>query len=271
MEESLISREIIENTHGIKLNLVCEIVPKKDKLGQILEYDFQEDIGRNTALHFSLYGTGPFCRFSIPTGYSGKSGVYFIFENNALRYIGECTNLATRFNLGYGVIEFRNCLHDGQQTNCRMNHLFLERIKNQCPIFLFFHETIDRKEIETKLISYYHPLWNRTHTNNSRPQSRPNKQKSNSQNHTDKKNPGGKYEKLFNLLKTCKNKEIVLTYPEIEALLGFALPPSAYKYQPWWANDNSHSQAKAWLNADWRVVQVNLGKSVKFSTDLIKI
>ena len=265
MEDSSISSENIEKTHALKLNLVCEIVPKKDKSGQIFEYDFQEDIAGNNELHFNPYGKGPFCRFSIPNGYSGKSGIYFIFENIALRYIGECTNLATRFNLGYGVIEFRNCLHDGQQTNCRMNHLILERLKNKGRIFLFFYETPDRKELETRLISYYHPPWNRTQKHSPSPRPLPDKRINRSQYHSERENPGGKYEKLFNLLKTCKNKELVLTFPEIEALLGFTLPPSAYKYQPWWANDNSHSQAKAWLNAEWKVGHVNLGKSVKFS------
>jgi hypothetical protein len=271
MENSSISHENIEKTHALKLNFVCEIVPKKEKLGRIFEYDFQEDIERTTDLHFSQYGKGPFCCFSIPNGYSGKSGIYFIFENNALRYIGECTNLLTRFNLGYGIIEFRNCLHDGQQTNCRMNHLILEGIKNHSQFFLYFYETSDRKDFETRLISYYHPPWNRTQKQSPQPRPLPDKRINISQYHSEKRNPGGKYENLFNLLKTCKKKELVLTLPEIEALLGIALPPSAYKYRPWWANDDSHSQAKAWLNAEWKVVHVNLGKSVKFSTDFIKI
>lgn len=271
MENTLISRENIEKTHSIKLNLICEIVPKKDKSGQIFEYDFQEDIAGMTDLHFSRYGKGPFCRFSIPNGYLGKSGIYFIFENNELRYIGECINLTTRFNLGYGMIEFRNCLHDGQQTNCRMNHLILESIKNHGKIFLYFYETSDRKNLEKRLITDYHPSWNRTQKHLQQTRPLPDNRIILSQNHSDKKNTGGKYYNLFNLLKTCKNTELVLSFTEIEAILGFALPPSAYNYQAWWANDNSHSHSKAWLHADWKVMRVELGKSVNFSTKLLKI
>ncbi|PKL58638.1 MAG: hypothetical protein CVV34_01440 [Methanomicrobiales archaeon HGW-Methanomicrobiales-5] len=150
-----------------------------------------------------------------------------------------------------------------------MNHLILEGVKNHGRFFLYFYETPDRKELETRLISYYHPPWNRTQKHSPQPHTLPDKRINIVQNHSDKKSLTGKYERLFHLLKMCKNKEIVLTFPEIEALLGFALPPSASKYQAWWANDITHSQAKAWLFADWRVVQVNLGKSVKFSTDHI--
>lgn len=271
MEESSVSRENIEKIHALKLNYVCEIALKKDNAGKILEYHFQEDITGNTELRFSQYGKGPFCRFSIPNGYSGKSGVYFMFEDSALRYIGECANLATRFNLGYGIIEARNCLHDGQQTNCRINHLILEKIKDQGRILLYFYETSDRKHLETKLISHYHPLWNKTHTNCLHPQSISLKENSKGRTQTEKSNHVGKYEPLSSLLKTCKKTELLLTFPEIEALLGFTLPPSAYKYQTWWANDTTHSQARAWLNANWKVVHVNFGKSVKFSTDIVKI
>ena len=265
MENSLQSREKIETAYTIKLNPVCEIIPKKDKSGQIFEYDFQDEINGITGLKFSQYGKGPFCRFSLPQGYSGKSGVYFIFDNASLRYIGECVNLETRFNMGYGIIELRNCLHKGQQTNCRINNLILDGVKNQNRFFLFFHETLQRKDLESRLISNYHPPWNRTHTNNSQPPFQPQKQTSPLPIFSDKITIGGKYEALFTLLKGSENNDLLLTFSKIESLLGFTLPSSAYKYQAWLANDNSHSHAKAWLNAGWKVTQVKLGTSVKFS------
>jgi hypothetical protein len=271
MKELSISRENIEITHTLKLNLVCEIEPKKDKSGQIFEYDFQEFKDTSTGLQFSQHGGGPFCRFSIPNGYSGKPGVYFIFENQTLRYIGKCKDLAIRFNLNYGIIELRNCLHKGQRTNCRINNQILCGVKEKKHYFLYFFETPSMDDLETKLIVYYHPPWNLTHTNSQPTQPIKEKILSVPISHSGKITSCGKYQNLFQALKSCKSKDITLTYPEIEKILGFKLPDSAYKYQPWWANDTTHSQAKAWLNADWRVVRVNLGKSTKFSTDNVKI
>jgi len=269
-QNSPISRENIERTHALRLTLVCEIEPKKDKSGQIFEYDFQELNDSNPELQFSQHGEGPFCRFSIPNGYSGKSGVYFIFEDLALRYIGKCKDLAIRFNLNYGVIELRNCLQKGQRTNCRINNQILSGIKERKRYFLYFWETPDMDNLETRLILYYHPPWNRTHTNSQPYQPIKAKKMSVPIRQSSKLTSFGKYQNLFQTLKSSNSKEITLTYTEIEKVLGFKLPDSAYKYRPWWANDTTHSQAKAWLDADWRVVQVNLGKSVKFSTDVVK-
>ncbi|GAB6390927.1 MAG: hypothetical protein MdMp014T_0300 [Treponematales bacterium] len=56
----------------------------------------------------------------------------------------------------------------------------------------------------------------------------------------------------------------MLTFSDIKRILGFPLPPSASVHRPWWANDVSHSQAKAWLDAGWQVESVSLGQSVTF-------
>lgn len=45
---------------------------------------------------------------------------------------------------------------------------------------------------------------------------------------------------------------ITFSFAEIERLLGRRLPPSAYDdkiKRQWWANTDTHSQARAWLNA----------------------
>ena len=54
-----------------------------------------------------------------------------------------------------------------------------------------------------------------------------------------------------------------MSYDEIERILGFGLPSSAYNHRPWWAN-GGHSQANSWLNAGWEVSSVELRKSVTF-------
>jgi hypothetical protein len=72
-----------------------------------------------------------------------------------------------------------------------------------------------------------------------------------------------KYYPLEKYLYGQESNRIRLTYTDIEKIIGDRLPPSAYEYHAWWAN-GGHSQADAWLNAGWRVDQLDLGKSVVF-------
>lgn len=54
--------------------------------------------------------------------------------------------------------------------------------------------------------------------------------------------------------------EKTLAFSEIEIILGFKLPGSAYNHRPWWANPSStkdHPYAQAWLGAGWKVETVN--------------
>ncbi|ULH18341.1 hypothetical protein MF271_23060 (plasmid) [Deinococcus sp. KNUC1210] len=75
----------------------------------------------------------------------------------------------------------------------------------------------------------------------------------------------GKYAPLADYLKTLEQPSIQLTFPQIEHLLGFALPDSASEHRAWWANDVTHSQARAWTAVGWQSSDVDLtGKSVKF-------
>jgi len=69
----------------------------------------------------------------------------------------------------------------------------------------------------------------------------------------------GKYEPLEKFLKGQRAKRWRVAFREIEALLGFKLPQSAFKYPAWWSNDETgHSHAKAWLDAGWRTEEVDL-------------
>jgi hypothetical protein len=74
----------------------------------------------------------------------------------------------------------------------------------------------------------------------------------------------GKYEPLYLFLVNHNEDSIILSFGEIERILGFNLPESAYKHSAWWSNDPSHSQAKAWLQANWKTDGLNLGELVKF-------
>ncbi|MBK3494652.1 hypothetical protein JFL43_07240 [Viridibacillus sp. YIM B01967] len=76
----------------------------------------------------------------------------------------------------------------------------------------------------------------------------------------------GKYSPLFNYLSKQEARRVVLTFEEIEHLLSVTLPRSAYTYQAWWGNTRSgtYVQAAAWLEAGFRVDDVQFGKTVEF-------
>jgi len=75
-----------------------------------------------------------------------------------------------------------------------------------------------------------------------------------------------KYRPLGDYLVKQYNVSASLTFQEIEKILGFTLPPSAYNHRAWWANNPSHPQAGSWLNVGWKVSKVNLEKKVAFLT-----
>lgn len=66
-----------------------------------------------------------------------------------------------------------------------------------------------------------------------------------------------KYERLEEYLQSSSKDCISKTFSELEQILGFALPKSAYLYEAWWAN-GGHSYASAWLNAGYRVERLNI-------------
>jgi len=83
-----------------------------------------------------------------------------------------------------------------------------------------------------------------------------------------KKEPGkeysGKYLPLYEFLRNTSDRTVRLSYSEIERLLGFKLPASAYNHKAWWSNSFSHSQAHAWLNAGWYTELGYSSKDVTF-------
>jgi hypothetical protein len=60
------------------------------------------------------------------------------------------------------------------------------------------------------------------------------------------------YTPLQSYLADRNESSVVMTYPQIEALIGRKLPPTAYgeHRRQWWANTETHSQALAWLRAN---------------------
>lgn len=69
---------------------------------------------------------------------------------------------------------------------------------------------------------------------------------------------GDKYLGLTNYLREKREKEIELTFDEIERIIGFKLPDSHKKNdKAWWSNDKTHSQAIAWLNVGYETSNVS--------------
>jgi len=74
------------------------------------------------------------------------------------------------------------------------------------------------------------------------------------------------YNPLFKLLslKSAGGMKIVsVTFSQIEAVLGFALPDTARNNPHWWGNvtgDTRHVQCRAWLNAGFETRNLSLSE-----------
>ena len=67
-----------------------------------------------------------------------------------------------------------------------------------------------------------------------------------------------KYRSLAEFLYEKWEKKIVLTYEEIENILDFKLPPTAYKIpKSYWANTLTHTYATSWLSVGYKA-KVNI-------------
>lgn len=75
-----------------------------------------------------------------------------------------------------------------------------------------------------------------------------------------------KYEPLPQFLSSGTGSTRRMSFEQIERILGFQLPKSAYEHEAWWSNNaTGHSHARAWLAAGWRTQNVDLeGRKVTF-------
>jgi len=53
---------------------------------------------------------------------------------------------------------------------------------------------------------------------------------------------------------------VKLSFAQIDGIMGDNLPMSAYRDEKWWKNLPSSSHVKAWLDAGWKMYEVNLKK-----------
>jgi DNA-binding transcriptional regulator YiaG len=77
---------------------------------------------------------------------------------------------------------------------------------------------------------------------------------------------GSKYQPLLEFLRGSNQREVILTFAEIEALMNNPLPDSAKSKRAWWSNRSKGAlQASAWMEAGYRVEDVDLdGQRVTF-------
>jgi hypothetical protein len=77
----------------------------------------------------------------------------------------------------------------------------------------------------------------------------------------------GIYKPLYDFLYASDESinYFTLSMKQLEIILGFPLPPSAYKYNAWWANDpGNHIQAYSWIHAGFKTSKVSPGYKITF-------
>ena len=71
----------------------------------------------------------------------------------------------------------------------------------------------------------------------------------------------GKYQRLYQYLSSLQAQEWRTSFSEVEAVIGFELPPSARLHRPWWGNqrgDSGHSHTLSWSVAGWETTEVDI-------------
>lgn len=58
----------------------------------------------------------------------------------------------------------------------------------------------------------------------------------------------------------------VITFKELERIIGVSLPSAAYRFKDWWLNPN-HIYSESWSRVGWRATEVKLGEYVRFISE----
>ncbi|MDY0273712.1 MAG: HNH endonuclease signature motif containing protein [Advenella sp.] len=61
-----------------------------------------------------------------------------------------------------------------------------------------------------------------------------------------------KYANLYEHLKKSDKNSVKMSFADIEKLIGFTLPESAYKYRAWWSPSKTHTAASGWERLGWK-------------------
>ncbi len=72
---------------------------------------------------------------------------------------------------------------------------------------------------------------------------------------------GSKYQPLQDYLRGSSQNEIILTFKEIEDIINYTLPKSAWTKKAWWSNRTKGAwQSLAWMEIGYRVENLDLEK-----------
>ena len=67
-----------------------------------------------------------------------------------------------------------------------------------------------------------------------------------------------KYEPFRRYLQVQDEEQLTLSFDAVADIIGDTLPASARECAEWWANDGTHVEAKAWLDAGYQSACVSL-------------
>ncbi|MBX3011118.1 MAG: hypothetical protein KF832_06400 [Caldilineaceae bacterium] len=137
----------------------AQIRPDTDDSGAVAAIQPHVAYANPQQLTLHSYGEGPFCKFRISTTLQ-EAGVYLLLVNDAPIYVGECTNLATRFNHGYGAVSPRDCYTGGRPAYCRINNLIYNSLAAGQRVEVWFRKTTNRQAIAAELIKLLNTTWN---------------------------------------------------------------------------------------------------------------
>ncbi len=147
------------NIDRTEFQFVCNLEPEVGPDGTAVSLMPQPHYKNANNLLLNTYGAGPFCKFRIPRQFT-TSGVYALVIGGSIKYIGECVNLSSRYNSGYGNISPRNCFKGGQETNCRLNNRIYKEVHLGRQVELWFHATREHKKLEKCLLAASDYEWN---------------------------------------------------------------------------------------------------------------
>ncbi len=130
------------------------------KLGDFLKI-LKDGNDSNYLCFLNKYGDNKFCEFKIESNLNDK-GIYCFIKDDKIKYIGRCSdNFKKRINQVYGKIHPKNCLRDGQATNCRLNSIINSEDNVKFGIYTMTNETTDEiKELEKQILTCNTFNWN---------------------------------------------------------------------------------------------------------------
>jgi hypothetical protein len=70
--------------------------------------------------------------------------------------------------------------------------------------------------------------------------------------------PGKKYDPVRQYLASASVDRVTVAFGAVEAILGDALPPSAWVSRTWWRTTFPSTQSDGWQQGRWRVMAVDL-------------